>query len=208
MDALTSTYRFSCPHRGEASVRLSAFRQIERLPGAAHPVVYHVLFACGCGEEHVGLVTETELDWQPLGLEPGRTFVNLMTSRHDDFSDDLRAIALTRIGAGEWPWSFFCYLEERARPVTPSSFVRLAPGGEVQRGEVRRGSLGLAVRCPVCGTVSINVVSEPHIDLPFWNDPHVGVVEHVFGDDMLTTIDAFRAELHSASFDERRLALG
>ena len=53
--------------------------------------------------------------------------MNLMTSRHDDLSEDLRAIALTRISAGEWPWSFFCYLEERARPVTPSAFVRLAP---------------------------------------------------------------------------------
>ena len=204
MDALTSTYRFSCPRLGEATVRLSAFREIDRLPGAAHPVVYYVVFACSCGDEHVGLVTESELDWQPLGLEPGRTFVNLMTSKHDDLSHDLRAIALTRIGAGEWPWSFFCYLEERARPVTPSSFVRLAPPG----GDVRRGSLGLAVRCPVCGSVSINVVSEPHIDLPFWNDPHVGVVEHVFGNDALRTIDAFRAELHSASFDDRRLSLG
>ena len=202
MDALTSTYRFSCPHRGEAAVRLSAFRHIERLPGAAHPVVFCVLFACGCGDEHVGLVTETELDWQPLGLEPGRTFVNLMTSRHDDFSDDLRAIALSRIEAGDWPWSFFCYLEERPRPVTPSSFVRLAPGGEI-----RSESVGLAVRCPVCGSLSINVVSEPHVDLPFWNDHHIGVVEHVFGDDALRTIDDFHAELHSARFDERRLAL-
>ena len=183
-------------------MRLSAFRQIERLPGAAHPVVYRVIFACSCGEDHVGLVTETALDWEPLGLEPGRTFVNLMTSRHDDLSADLRAIALARIGAGEWPWSFFCYLEERARPVTPSSFVLLAPG------EGRRcGSLGLAVRCPVCGSVSINVVSEPHVDLPFWNDPRVGVVEHVFGEDALRTVEAFRAELHSTSFDERRLAL-
>jgi hypothetical protein len=184
-------------------VRLSAFRQIERLPGAAHPVVYCVVFACGCGDEHVGLVTETELDWEPLGLEPGRTFVNLMTSRHDDLSDDLVAIAVARICAGEWPWSFFCFPEERARPVTPSSFVHLAPGGET-----RCGTLGLAVRCPVCASVSINVVSESHVDLPFWNDPRVGVVEHVFGDDALRTIDAFCAELHSASFDERRLALG
>jgi hypothetical protein len=202
MDALTSTYRFSCPRRGEATVRLSAFRQLERLPGAAHPVVYSVLFRCACGDDHVGLVTETELDWEPLGLEPGGTFVNLMTSRRDDFSEDLRAIALTRIGAGEWPWSFFCYPEERSRPVTPSAFLHLAPG------EARRGTLGLAIRCPVCGSVSINVVSEPHVDLPFWNDAHVGVVEHVFGQDALRTIDAFHAELHSAAFDERRLALG
>jgi hypothetical protein len=202
MDVLTSTYRFSCPRRGEANVRLSAFRQVERLPGPAHPLVYSVLFRCSCGEDHVGLVTETELDWEPLGLEPGQTFVNLMTSHHDDLSVELRDRALTRIGAGEWPWTFFCYLEQRPRPVTPSAFVLLAPGGP------RDGTLGLAVRCPVCGSLSINVVTEPHVDVPFWNDQHVGVVEHVFGDDALRTLDAFHTELHSATFDERRLALG
>jgi hypothetical protein len=203
MDALTSTYSFSCPARGQSTVRLSSFREIERLPGAAHPVVFCVVFACSCGDEHIGLITETELDWEPLGLDAGHTFVNLMTSRRDDCSEDLRAIALTRIGAGEWPWSFFCYPEERARPVTPSAFVRLAPGAET-----RSYSLGLAVRCPVCGSMSINVVSEPHVDVPFWNDQHIGVVEHVFEGDALRTIEDFRAELHSARFDERRLALG
>ena len=113
---------------------------------------------------------------------------------------------MTRISAGEWPWSFFCYLEERARPVTPSSFVRLAPGGSCGGG--RGNASAWPCAAPFADSVSINVVSEPHVDLPFWNDPHVGVVEHVFGDDALSTIDAFRDELHSASFDERRLALG
>jgi hypothetical protein len=202
MDVLTSTYRFSCPHKGETTVRLSSFRQIERLPGPAHPVAYRILFACGCGEDHVGLATEAELDWQPLGLDAGTTFVNLMTSRRDDVSDDLLALALAKIEAGEWPWSFFCYLEKRSRPITPSAFVTVAPGMPA-----RHGSVGLAVRCPVCASVSINVVSEPHVDLPFWNDASVGVVEHVFGEDAVRTVDAFCAELHSATFDERRLAL-
>jgi hypothetical protein len=203
MDALTSTYRFSCPQRGEATVRLSSFRQIERLPGAAHPVAFSVVFACGCGDEHVGLITETELDWEPLGLDAGHTFVNLMTSRHDDVSEDLRAIALTHLEAGEWPWSFFCYHEERTRPITPSAFVRLAPGDAL-----RSDNLGVAVRCPVCSSLSINVVSEPHVDVPFWHDEHIGVVEHVFEGDAIRTIEDFRAELHSSCFDERRLALG
>src|SRR5207248_893813 len=90
----------------------------------------------------------------PLGLDPGRTFVNLMTSRHDDLSVELTDVALTRIGAGEWPWSFFCYLEERPRPVTPSSFVLLTPAGEL-----RSGTLGLAVRCPVCGSSSCSAIA-------------------------------------------------
>ena len=45
-DPLTSTYSFSCPHGHEAHVRLSAFRTLERLPGAAHPAVYRIQFAC------------------------------------------------------------------------------------------------------------------------------------------------------------------
>ena len=35
----------------------------------------------------------------------------------------------------------------------------------------------------------------------------IGVVDHVFADDALRTVDEFRAELHSARFDERRLDL-
>jgi hypothetical protein len=198
MDALTGTYSLSCPHRGEARVRLSSFRLLERLPGAAHPAVYAVRFACGCGDEHMGLLSHDELDWAPLGLDPGRTFVNLMTARRDDLAAELVPLALLRIEAGEWPWSFFCYPEERARPVTPSSFLLLAPGD---------GVVGVAVRCPVCGSTSINLVSHAHVDFPFWNDPSVGVLEHVFGADALRTVEAFRAELASASFDTKRLEL-
>ena len=78
-DALTGRYTFSCPHREEARVTLSAFRRLERLPGAAHPAVYGVRFDCGCGDEHPGLVSHDELDWAPLGAAAGR-FLNLMTS--------------------------------------------------------------------------------------------------------------------------------
>jgi hypothetical protein len=65
----------------------------------------------------------------------------------------------------------------------------------------------VAVRCPVCDSVSINVVTESHVDLPFWNDATIGVVEHIFRDDALRTLDEFHAELNSAAFDERRLSL-
>src|SRR5205085_5746478 len=67
-DALTSRYTFACPTRGESQVNLSAFRELERLPGAAHPAVYRVRFACPCGEDHLGFVSHAELDWEPLGL--------------------------------------------------------------------------------------------------------------------------------------------
>jgi hypothetical protein len=196
-DALTGRFTFPCPARGETSVTLSAFRQLERLPGATHPAVFQVLFECRCGEEHEGLVTHDDLDWAPLGLQGG-VFYNLMTDRLDLVDAELSDLAARRIQAGEWPWSFFCYPEEQPRPVFPSAFFLLAPGD---------GSLGLAVRCPACQRTSVNLVSHEHVDLPFHNDPEVGVVEHVFSDDVARTLEEFRAELYSVSFDTRRLGL-
>jgi hypothetical protein len=196
-DALTSRYTFACPTRGESSVTLSAFRSLERLPGAAHPAVFQVRFACPCGGEHDGLVSHDELDWAPLGLGTG-LFLNLMTSRVEPIAAELDDLAAARIRAGEWPWSFFCYPEERPRPVFPSSFALLAPGD---------GTLGLAVRCPACQRLSVNLVSPEHVDLPFHNDPEVGVVEHVFAHDAFGTLAEFRAELYSSAFDARRLSL-
>jgi hypothetical protein len=196
-DPLTSRYTFLCPSRGESRVSLSAFRTLEPLPGTAHPVVYRIRFACRCGDEHDGLVTHEELDWAPLGLEGG-VFLNLMTAKLEPVAAELGEVAAAHIKAGEWPWSFFCYPEERPRPVFPSSFFLLAPGD---------GSLGLAVRCPACQRTSVNLVSQEHVDVPFHHDREIGVVEHVFPEDVHATVEEFRAELWSTTFDARRLAL-
>jgi len=196
-DALTSRYTFGCPSLGEGRVALSAFRSIERLEGTAHPAVYRVRFACPCGDEHDGLVRHDELDWAPLGLDAGG-FLNLMTARIEPVSAELGELAASRIKAGEWPWTFFCLPEERPRPVFPSFFFLLAPGDD---------ALGLAVRCPACRRLSVNLVSRAHVDLPFHNDREIGVVRHLFHDDDHATIEEFRAELWSASFDARRLTL-
>src|SRR4029079_5747019 len=199
-DALTTSYRLSCPQHGETSVRLSRFRSLEGLPGPHHPAVYRIVFACGCGEEPPALVRHDELGLAPLGREEDRHFVNLMTSRADPLGAELTELAAQRIKAGEWPWIFFCWPEDRPRPVFPSAFRLLtesAPAGRV----------GVAVCCPVCGRVSVNLVSREHLDLPFHNDREVGVVRHVFADDAAATIDAFTEELYSASFDARRLTL-
>ncbi len=194
-DALTGRYTFACPSRGETRVPLSAFRVLDRLPGAAHPAVYRVRFACPCGDEHAGLVGHDELDWAPLGLRQG-SFVNLMTSRLEPVGAELGDLAARRIQAGEWPWSFFCYPEERPRPIFPSSFFRIAAGER---------TVGVAVRCPACARASVNLVSQSHVDLPFHNDPHVGVVPHVFSDDVEPMLDEFRGFLGSSEFDARRL---
>jgi hypothetical protein len=199
-DELTTRYTFACPERGEARVTLSGFRRLERLPGAAHPAVYEVSFACACGGEHQGLVTDEELDWAPLGLGGEGAFLNLMTNRLEALETELAAVAAQRIGAGEWPWSFFCYPEGQARPVFPSSFFLVAPAG-------RESAVGLAVRCPSCSQTSINLVSHQHLDVPFHNDRRVGVVDHVFAADAVRAVEEFTAELYSSRFDARRLRL-
>ena len=196
-DALTARYTFACPRLEHAHVTLSSFRLLERLPGPAHPAVYGVRFDCGCGEEHRGLVPHDELDWAPLGAQAG-PFVDLMTSRTLDAAEELLEVAAAHLRSGTWPWTFFCYPEGRPRPVFPSSFVAVSPGERW---------LGLAVRCPVCDALSVNLVSRAHVDLPFSNDNAIGVVDHVFADDAVRSVEEFRAELASSRFDERRLHL-
>jgi hypothetical protein len=199
-DGLTTKYTFACPERGETRVTLSEFRELDRLPGASHPAVFRVRFACACGGEHLGLVSHDELDWAPLGLASGVSFLNLMTARLEALESELAELAAARIKAGEWPWSFFCYPENQPRPVFPSSFFLLAPSA-------RDGAVGVAVRCPSCTQTSINIVSEQHVDLPFHNDAEIGVVDHVFSADAARAVAEFAAELESARFDARRLAL-
>lgn len=194
-DALTSRYGFSCPVRGETSVTLSAFRSLEALAGTSHPVVYRVTFACACGDEHAGLVTHEELDWAPLGFG-GERFFNLMTAQLEDVSVELSDLAARRIQAGEWPWTFFCLPEERPRPVFPSSFFLLAASDD---------AVGVAVRCPACARTSVNLVTHSHVDLPFHNDPEIGVVRHVFRDDPLE--GGLMPLLESGEVDGRRLDL-
>jgi len=199
-DTLTTTYTFACPVHGETHVRLSRFRRLEQLPGAQHPTVFRIDFDCGCGSEHPGLVTHEELDLAPLGLQDATPYVNLMTSKVEHVAVELGDVAAARIKAGEWPWSFFCWPEERPRPVYPSAFRLLAPAVSGDR-------VGIAVRCPACGKVSVNLVTRGHVDVPFVNDREIGVVEHVFEEDAAATLEEFRAELWSGSFDTRRLHL-
>ena len=192
-DGLTGRYTFACPVEDEVRVRLSGFRAIERLPGAGHPAVYRVTFACACGENHSGLVTHDDLDWAPLGGQGA--FFNVMTARLESVAAELLDQAARRIQAGAWPWSFFCYPEGRARPVFPSAFRLLAPADDY---------IGVAVRCPSCASTSVNLVSKRHVDEPFYSDRRVGVVEHVFGPDRENVLAAFRDELYSGAFEARR----
>jgi hypothetical protein len=194
-DELTARYTFHCPSQGEVRVPLSDFRSLERLPGAEAPAVFRVLFACSCGGEHEGLVAHDELDWAPVaGSETA--FLNLMTARLEMVGAELVALAAHRIQAGEWPWLFFCFPEERPRPVFPSSFRVLTP--------TDAHDVGVAVACPSCARTSINLVSRQHVDVPFYNDRQIRVVEHLFASESALTLEHFRDELFGAAFDAAR----
>lgn len=199
-DVLRARYAFSCPSHEETHVALSSFRRLERLPGAAHPAVYRVRFSCRCGDEHDGLVAHDELDWAPLGVGEEQSFLNLMTDRLEPLHAELGDLAARAIGAGSWPWTIFCYAEGRPRPAFPSLFQVIAPRG-------REDLVALAARCSSCGNLSVNIVSTRHVDVPFYNDPEVAVVDHVFAEDALRTMEEFTADLWSSSFDQRRLSL-
>jgi hypothetical protein len=69
------------------------------------------------------------------------------------------------------------------------------------------GRVALAVRCPACERLSVNLVTREHLDFPFHNDREVGVVAHLLAGDAAATLHAFRAELYSSGFEARRLRL-
>ena|ERR671923_1598261 len=168
-DSLTGRYTFTCPARGAVRVALSGLRSLERLPGVKHPAVFAVAYACECGDDHPALLTHEELDWAPLAARA--RFLNLMTARLEPASHELLDLAARSIQAGQWPWSFFCYPEERPRPTFPSAFRMLVPSED---------TVGVAVQCASCSRTSVNLVSRDHVDVPFYNDRRIGVVEHVF----------------------------
>jgi len=98
-DPLTSTYAFSCPHGRAARIPLSAFRTLERLPGAAHPAVYRIRFACGCGREHPGLIAHDDLDWAPLDRLLAEFLVEPELRRTALASSFTATLEMTREGA-------------------------------------------------------------------------------------------------------------
>ena len=125
-EGLKTTYALTCPLKGQVSVALSAFRTLERLPGPAAPAVYAVLLSCRCGDEHQVLVTHEDLDWRPL-VGADDSFLNLMTGKHEPLADELLEQAALHIKRRAWPWTLFCFPEERPRPVYPSAFRLVSP---------------------------------------------------------------------------------
>ena len=180
-DALTARYTFACPKREQAQVSLSSFACSSGSPVPRTRRSTVSVSTAAAATSTRGSSRTTISTRAPLGAHAG-AFVDLMTSRTADAADELLEAAASHLRAGEWPWTFYCYAEGRPRPVFPSSFVAVAPGE-------RR--LGLAVRCPACGALSVNLVSQAHVDLPFANDEEIGVVDHVFARDALRSLEEF-----------------
>ena len=198
-DVLRARYRFHCPSRGDGDmvrVPLSAFRRIDRLPGAAHPAVYRVEYTCVCRDVHQGLVSHSDLDYGPLN-EVDIEYVNLMTGRTEPVGEELADVARSQVQRGNWPWRLYCSNESRLKPVFPSSLVAVLPH---THGDL----LGVAMSCPSCGYTSLNLVSEPHLDVPFFHDRVVHYVQRPFGDVRDMTLDQFRERLQSSQFDAAR----
>jgi len=158
-DVLRASYRFHCPAAPDGplrSVPLSRFRSIERLPGAAHPAVYRVKYRCACGDDHVGLVSHDDLDYRPIGASEVE-FTNLLTGQPEPAGMELLEHARLQVQRGNWPWRLYCCREAKLKPVFPSCLSHVAPG----ESEL----VGVAMTCPGCGQLSLNVVTHSHLTL-------------------------------------------
>ncbi len=197
-DALRNRYRFTCPSTdGNVERPLSALRSIERLAGAASPPVYRVTYGCAaCAGEHAALLTERDLDVDPVAPRESTTFRNLLTGRDEPVAPELADRTERKLRRGVWPWTFYCACEHDVRPGYPSRLARLAPTRHP-------GLVGVAVRCAACDGVSINIVSERHLDEPFYHDPTVRFVDRPLAPGA-GLVERFTHELWSGAFDHER----
>jgi hypothetical protein len=200
-DPLRNRFRFVCPVATVDQERpLSALRSIERLAGAAHPPIYRVAYACAvCGGEHPALLTETELDCEPVTTKSQLVFLNVMTGRREPVARELADQAQRQLRRGNWPWTFYCACEHAVRPGYPSNVARLAATGEGRM-------IAVAVRCAACEGISINLVSARHLDEPFFHDRVLQFVDRPLPADA-GVLARFQDDLWSSGFDRERNTL-
>lgn len=196
-DPLRNRYRLTCPEAGiEQDRPLSAFRSVERVAGTMHPAVYHVAYFCAiCGDQHPTLMSEHDLDCGPVTPHGDVTFVNVLTGRSERAADEFTDVAESHLRRGNWPWTFYCACEHEIRPGYPSHLARLEPADE--------RLVGVAVRCACCSGMSINLVSQRHLDEPFYHDRTLRYVDRPLASGA-TSLERFTHELWSGAFDEER----
>jgi hypothetical protein len=197
-DPLRQSFRLTCAaSQRRVEAPLSEFRTIERLPGAQHPAAYRITYRCrACRDVHVALVSERDLDCEPVAPREPPLFVNLMTGRQEPVDAELLDRAERELRRGSWPWLFYCACEHDVRPGYPSHVRMIAPSDDSRL-------LGVAVACSACGQTSVNLVSRRNLDQPFFHDPVLRYVDETV-DALVETFDRFRRELWSSRFDEER----
>src|SRR6185437_15031302 len=105
-------------------------------------------------------VSHDDLDYGPL--HPVEVeFRNLLTGRTEPVGDELAELARSHVQRGNWP-------------------SRLAMVAPAETG--RDGVLGVAMSCPGCGELSLNLVTGAHLDVPFYHDKVVRYVDRPYGD--------------------------
>ena len=174
-DALTDALHVLVPTpRRDEGARSRPSGGSTRLPGSAHPAVYRVEFACGCGGEHPGLVTHDELDWAPLGAGERTPFLNLMTSRLDDAGDELGDLAARRIEAGDVAVELLLLPGGAAAARLPVRRSRCSrPGG-------RAAASGSRFAAPSAARLGQPRLARRTSTCPSTTTREIGVVEHVF----------------------------
>jgi len=161
-DAISGGWDAVCSESGSHGVlRLSAFRRLERLPGAARPPAHLVTYRChdGCGGHHTVLMSGEELDWRPIstGLPP---HYDLMTGRMDQELDGGLGLWWRSMRAGHWPVTLRCERHATPVPAWPSCLRALEPDDEH-----RVSWLLVHYTCPLCERDGTQVMRPEALEL-------------------------------------------
>ncbi len=146
-DAIAGGWDAVCSASGDHGVlRLSAFRRVERLPGAGAPPAHLVTYRCadGCGGHHTLLMSGEELDWSPIATALPAHF-DLMTGRMAVEPDAGVERWWRSMRDGHWPVTLRCEHHDAPVPAWPSCLRALEPDDE---RDVRW--LLVHWRCPLC----------------------------------------------------------
>ncbi len=149
-DALLAAWLLRCPERDALEpIGLADFRRVVRLDGPSHPPVHRVAYACPCGDRHEALVTEPELDWDPVRTPPPVHF-DLQLGRDDWAADALEDRWLAALRRDRWPLRLPCRHQGSVRAAWPSLVRAVEPGSADQ--------LLVTYRCAGCERVEASTM--------------------------------------------------
>ena len=141
-DPLLACWMLRCPEQEQSTaVALNDFRRVERLDGPKRPPVHRVRYQCGCGEQHTALMTESELDWDPVRTPPP-THYDLQLGRQSWAASDFEERWIQALRHGQWPLRLPCRHEQATHPGWPSLLRAIEPDAQE--------NLLVTYRCSAC----------------------------------------------------------